>query len=55
MPEYRQIGTRIAFRLPDGSCKFMTLDLFEYHQGGGRFGAEKFTAGGMQDILCENI
>ncbi|MDF7774347.1 hypothetical protein P1X14_03735 [Sphingomonas sp. AOB5] len=55
VPEYRQIGTRIAFRMPDGRCRFMTLDLFEYHQGGGSYGSPKFTPGRQEDILCENV
>jgi hypothetical protein len=54
IPEYRQIGTRIAAKTPDGKCKLIKLDIFQNYVGNS-FDSGKFMKGGEQDILCENL
>jgi hypothetical protein len=54
LPEYRQIGTKIGAKAPDGKCYIITIDIYQDYLG-GKFTESRFTKGDKQEILCENL
>lgn len=53
-PEYRQIGTAIGAKSPDGKCKIIKIDLYQDFLG-GKYSNARFDEFTVQDILCENL
>jgi hypothetical protein len=54
LPEYRQIGTKIGAKAPDGKCFIFTLDIYQDYIG-GKFSESRFENSGKQEMLCENL
>jgi hypothetical protein len=54
LPEYRQIGTKIGAKGPDGKCYIFTIDIFQDYLG-GKFTESRFENNGKQEMLCENL
>jgi hypothetical protein len=54
LPEYRQIGTKIGAKAPDGKCYIITIDIYQDYLG-GKFTESRFEKGDKQEILCENL
>lgn len=54
LPEYRQIGTKIGAKGPDGKCYIFTIDIFQDYLG-GKFTDSRFENNDKQEILCENV
>jgi hypothetical protein len=52
--EYRQIGTRIAAKAPNGECSIITFDLYEPWTGAG-FGRGRFEQGSSSAAVCANL
>ena len=53
-PEYRQIGTAIGAKAPDGKCKIIKIDLYQDFLG-GKYSNSRFDESNVQEILCENL
>lgn len=53
-PEYRQTGTIIAAKAPDGKCKLFTIDLYQYYQL-GKYAHIDFQQKDEKPILCEKL
>lgn len=53
-PEYRQTGTIIAAKAPDGKCKLITIDLYQYFQQ-GKYAHIDFEQKDEKPILCEKL
>lgn len=53
-PEYRQIGTAIGAKAPNGKCKIIKIDLYQDFLG-GKYSNSRFDESNVQDILCENV
>jgi hypothetical protein len=52
--EYRQIGTRIAARAPNGQCSIISYDLYEPWTDTG-FSAGRFEQGSSTTTNCDNL
>lgn len=53
-PEYRQTGTIIAAKAPDGKCKLITIDMYQYFQL-GKYAHIDFQQKDEKPILCEKL
>jgi hypothetical protein len=53
-PEYRQTGTVIAAKAPDGKCKLITIDMYQYYQL-GKYANIDFQKKDEKPILCEKL
>jgi hypothetical protein len=53
-PEYRQIGTAIGAKAPDGKCKIIKIDLYQDYLG-GKYSNSRFKEFTVQEMLCENL
>ncbi len=54
LPEYRQIGTAIGTKAPDGKCWIIKVDIFQNYLG-GKFDASRFKLAEKKEMLCENL
>jgi hypothetical protein len=54
LPEYRQIGTAIGAKAPDGKCWIIKVDIFQDYLG-GKFDASRFKLAEKKEMLCENL
>jgi hypothetical protein len=54
LPEYRQIGTKIGAKGPDGKCFIFTIDIYQDYIG-GKFAESRFVNSGKEEMLCENL
>lgn len=54
LTEYRQMGTAIGAKAPDGKCMIIKIDLYQDWLG-GRFDNSRFKEYTREDILCENL
>jgi hypothetical protein len=54
LPEYRQIGTAIGAKAPDGKCKIIKIDLYQDYVG-GKYSSSRFDEFSVQEMLCENL
>lgn len=54
LPEYRQIGTAIGTKAPDGKCWIIKVDLFQDYLG-GKFDVSRFKLAEKKELLCENL
>lgn len=55
LPEYRQIGTAIGAKAPDGKCKIIKIDLYQDYLGGKFEPNSRFQKFDEKEILCENL
>lgn len=53
-PEYRQIGTAMGVKAPDGKCWIIKADIYQQYLG-GKFEASRFQLAGKEEMLCENL
>ena len=53
-PEYRQTGTIIAAKAPDGKCKLITIDMYQYFQL-DKYAHIDFQQKDEKAILCEKL
>ncbi len=54
LPEYRQIGTAIGAKGPDGKCRIIKIDLYQDYLG-GKFSSSRFKEFTVQEMACENL
>lgn len=54
LPEYRQMGTAIGAKAPDGKCRIIKIDVYKDYLG-GKFDASRFKEAANEEILCENL
>ena len=54
LPEYRQIGTAIGAKGPDGKCRIIKIDLYQDYVG-GKFSSSRFKEFTVQEIACGNL
>jgi hypothetical protein len=54
LPEYRQIGTAIGAKGPDGKCRIIKIDLYQDYMG-GKFSSSRFKEFTVQEMACENL
>lgn len=54
LPEYRQIGTAIGAKCPDGKCRIFKIDLYQDYVG-GKFSSSRFKEFNVQEMACENL
>lgn len=54
LPEYRQIGTAIAAKAPDGKCKIIKVDLYQDYLG-GKYGQHRFQKTEELQMRCKNL
>lgn len=54
LPEYRQIGTAIGAKGPNGKCYIIKIDIFQDYTGGA-FGTSRFDEYDKKEIICENL
>jgi hypothetical protein len=54
LPEYRQIGTAIGAKAPDGKCWIIKVDLYQDYIG-GKFDSGRYKLAEKKEMLCENL
>ena len=54
LPEYRQMGTAIGAKAPDGKCYIIKIDIYQDYVG-GKFSASRFDEYDKKEMLCENL
>jgi hypothetical protein len=54
LPEYRQIGTAIGAKAPDGKCWIIKVDLYQDYMG-GKYNAGRYKTSEQKEMLCENL